>query len=160
MFTVSILVSSVEKESYSLFEKNLPLVLGATFGGVLACTSIIVGMLTSSSMNVKRKAKKSDHFKSFVTYLEKDVKLLLLCLFLAVSLPYFRVYVHTLDVLYFANQYVYLVDKAFSSIQIFVAMLAFLIIYEIVDVVVYILKHIMLLGGANDNAQESNTDDE
>src|SRR5680860_437289 len=79
---ISFLASSADSTSYSLIERSLPLVLGASLGGVLACTSIIVGVLSASSKDTKKKAKQSDSFSKFIESLETDVKVLVVCLFL------------------------------------------------------------------------------
>ncbi len=66
LILVAFLASSTEATSYSLIERSLPLVLGAALGGVLACTSIIVGVLSASSKATKQKAGKSDAFSNFI----------------------------------------------------------------------------------------------
>lgn len=87
---VSVVFSSVDVGSYSILERTLPAVLGACLGGVLACASIIISVLSGSSKKTKAKAKDSHHFMSFISSLEHDVKILVACLFFTVMLPYLR----------------------------------------------------------------------
>jgi hypothetical protein len=142
---IAFVASSSEANSYSLIERSLSLVLGAALGGVLACTSIIVGVLSASSKATKQKAKQSDAFVRFVGSLESDVKILVVCLFFAVALPYMRTldYPITLEIFDYSSEF--LKNKFFSTAQIFVAFIAFAVIYEIVSVVVSVLRSMMIL---------------
>jgi|SRR5690606_35779094 len=142
---IAFVTSSTEANSYSLIERSLPLVLGAALGGVLACTSIIVGVLSASSKATKQKAKQSDAFVRFVGSLESDVKILVVCLFFAVALPYMRTldYPITIEILDYSSEF--LKSKFFSTAQIFVAFVAFAVIYEIVSVVVSVLRSMMVM---------------
>jgi Ca2+/Na+ antiporter len=142
---IAFVTSSTEANSYSLIERSLPLVLGAALGGVLACTSIIVGVLSASSKATKQKAKQSDAFVRFVGSLESDVKILVVCLFFAVALPYMRTldYPITIEILDYSSEF--LKNKFFSTAQIFVAFVAFAVIYEIVSVVVSVLRSMMVM---------------
>lgn len=83
---IAILLSSAEADSYQILERSLPPVLGACLGGVLACTSIVVSVLSGSSKETKQKAKTSQKFSRFITSLEKDVKILVVCLCFIVAL--------------------------------------------------------------------------
>ena len=49
----SIFLASSEVSSYQILEKSLPTVIGACFGGVLACTSIVISVLSNSSKKTK-----------------------------------------------------------------------------------------------------------
>lgn len=142
---IAFVTSSTEANSYSLIERSLPLVLGAALGGVLACTSIIVGVLSASSKATKQKAKQSDAFVRFFGSLESDVKILVVCLFFAVALPYMRTldYPITIEILDYSSEF--LKNKFFSTAQIFVAFVAFAVIYEIVSVVVSVLRSMMVM---------------
>lgn len=142
---VAFVASSTEASSFSLIERSLPLVLGAALGGVLACTSIIVGVLSASSKATKQKAKQSYAFVRFVGSLESDVKILVVCLFFAVALPYMRTldYPINIEVLDYSSEF--LKNKFFSTAQIFVALVAFAVIYEIVSVVVSVLRSMMIM---------------
>jgi hypothetical protein len=142
---IAIIFSSDNPESYLVLERSLPLVLGASLGGVLACTSIIISVLSSSSEKTKTTAQSSQKYQSFVTSLENDVKLLVICLFLTVSLPYLRTLEYPITIELFGLSVHYLKHKFFSIIEVFVAILAFLIIFEIVTVLVSILRKMMVI---------------
>lgn len=142
---IAIIFSSDNPESYLVLERSLPLVLGASLGGVLACTSIIISVLSSSSEKTKTTAQSSQKYQSFVTSLENDVKLLVICLFLTVSLPYLRTLEYPITIELFGLSGHYLKHKFFSIIEVFVAILAFLIIFEIVTVLVSILRKMMVI---------------
>lgn len=145
LFLLSFAASSVEVASYSLIEKSLPLVLGAALGGVLACTSIVVGILSASSKSTKQKAKGSDSFAKFIVSLESDVKILVVCLFFAVALPYMRTLDYPISIEMWDYSSEFLKNKFFSAAQIFVAFIAFSVIYEIVSVVVSVLRNMMVM---------------
>lgn len=142
---IAFIASSADANSYSLIERSLPLVLGASLGGVLACTSIIVGVLSASSKDTKKKAKQSASFPRFISSLEYDVKVLVVCLFFAVALPYLRTldYPITVEILDYSTEF--LKNKFFSTAQIFVAFIAFSVIYEVVSVVVSVLRSMMVM---------------
>lgn len=145
---VAFALSSTEVASYSLIEKSLPLVLGAALGGVLACTSIVVSVLSASSKVTKQKAKESEHFAKFIGSLESDVKILVVCLFFAVALPYMRTLDYPISIEVFEYSSEFLKHKFFSAAQIFVAFIAFSVIYEIVSVVVSVLRKMMSMHDA------------
>jgi multisubunit Na+/H+ antiporter MnhB subunit len=142
---ISVLFSSTEAGSYHILERSLPPVLGACLGGVLACTSIIVSVLSSSSKETKQKAKTSQKFSSFIDSLERDVKILVICLFLIVTLPYLRTLEYPVTLSIFELTPNYLKQKIFSSLEIFFASIAFLVIFELVIVLITILKKMMLI---------------
>lgn len=145
LVTIAILLSSVEADSYHILERSLPPVLGACLGGVLACTSIVVSVLSSSSKETKQKAKTSQKFSRFITSLEKDVKILVVCLCFIVALPYLRTLDYPLTLSVFDLSPEYLKQKLFSSLEIFVASIAFIVIYELVTVLITILKNMMVI---------------
>jgi hypothetical protein len=142
---IAILLSSVEADSYQILERSLPPVLGACLGGVLACTSIVVSVLSGSSKETKQKAKTSQKFSRFIASLEKDVKILVVCLCLIVALPYLRTLDYPLTLSLFELSPEYLKQKLFSSLEIFVASIAFIVIYELVTVLITILKNMMVI---------------
>jgi len=137
--------SSVEPSSFHILERTLPPVLGACLGGVLACTSIVVSVLSASSKDTKQKAKTSEKFSSFITSLERDVKILVICLCFIVALPYLRTLEYPLTLSLFELSPEYLKQKLFSASEIFVASIAFLVIYELVTVLITILKNMMVI---------------
>ena len=140
---IAILLSSVEADSYQILERSLPPVLGACLGGVLACTSIVVSVLSGSSKETKQKAKTSQKFSRFIASLEKDVKILVVCLCFIVALPYLRTLDYPLTLSLFELSPEYLKQKLFSSLEVFVASIAFIVIYELVTVLITILKNMM-----------------
>jgi len=142
---IAILLSSVEADSYQILERSLPPVLGACLGGVLACTSIVVSVLSGSSKETKQKAKTSQKFSRFIASLEKDVKILVVCLCFIVALPYLRTLDYPLTLSLFELSPEYLKQKLFSSLEIFVASIAFIVIYELVTVLITILKNMMVI---------------
>ncbi|WP_286262696.1 hypothetical protein [Thalassotalea atypica] len=142
---ISILFSSVEQSSYRILERTLPPVLGACLGGVLACTSIVVSVLSASSRDTKQKAKTSEKFSRFINSLERDVKILVVCLCLIVALPYLRTLEYPITLSLFELSPEYLKQKLFSTSEIFVASIAFLVIYELVTVLIAILKNMMVI---------------
>lgn len=142
---IAIFFSSVEQSSYHILERTLPPVLGACLGGVLACTSIVVSVLSASSKDTKQKAKTSEKFSRFITSLERDVKILVVCLCLIVALPYLRTLEYPITLSLFELSPEYLKQKLFSSSEIFVASIAFLVIYELVTVLITILKNMMVI---------------
>jgi hypothetical protein len=142
---IAILLSSVEADSYQILERSLPPVLGACLGGVLACTSIVVSVLSGSSKETKQKAKTSPKFSRFIASLEKDVKILVICLCCIVALPYLRTLDYPLSLSLFELPPEYLKQKLFSTLEIFVASIAFIVIYELVTVLITILKKMMVI---------------
>lgn len=149
LILIAFVASSAEETSYFLIERSLPLVLGAALGGVLACTSIIVGVLSASSKATKQKAKQSDAFVKFIGSLESDVKILVVCLFFAVALPYMRTLDYPITVEIWGCSSEFLKNKFFSTAQVFVTFIAFAVIYEIVSVVVSILRSMMIMHDAD-----------
>jgi len=145
LILIAILLSSVEADSYQILERSLPPVLGACLGGVLACTSIVVSVLSGSSKETKQKAKTSQKFSRFIASLEKDVKILVVCLCFIVALPYLRTLEYPLTLSLFELPHEYLKHKLFSTLEIFVASIAFIVIYELVTVLITILKNMMII---------------
>lgn len=145
LIIISAFFSSVDPSSYQILERSLPPVLGACLGGVLACTSIVVSVLSSSSIETKRKAKASHNFSSFIGSLERDVKILVACLCFIVALPYLRSLDYPLTLNLFDISPGYLKEKIFSTLEIFVASLAFIVIFELVTVLITILKNMMVI---------------
>lgn len=143
IFFIAFITSSVEVDSYQILEKSLAPVLGACLGGVLACTSIIISVLSASSKQTKSKAKESSSFISFVSNLEKDVKLLVICLFSVIFLPYLRSLHYPLEINIFDIDSNYLKQKMFSTLEVFTSVIAFLIIFELITVLITILKDMM-----------------
>ncbi len=150
LFLLAFFASSTDADSYSLIEKSLPLVLGAALGGVLACTSIVVSILSASSKSTKQKAKESGSFTNFIGNLESDVKILVVCLFFAVALPYMRTLDYPINIEVWSYSSEFLKNKFFSAAQIFVAFIAFSVIYEIVSVVVSVLRNMMTIHDTED----------
>ncbi len=142
---IAILLSSVDAESYQVLERSLPPVLGACLGGVLACTSIVVSVLSASSKETKQKAKVSQKFTRFIASLEKDVKILVVCLCFIVALPYLRTLEYPLTLSLLELKPEYLKQKLFSTLEIFIASIAFIVIYELVTVLITILKNMMII---------------
>ncbi|MEC4725947.1 hypothetical protein HWQ46_10355 [Shewanella sp. D64] len=142
---LALVFSSVEADSYQILERSLPPVLGACLGGVLACTSIVVSVLSGSSKDTKQKAKTSQKFSRFIGSLERDVKILVVCLCFIVALPYLRTLDYPLTLSLFELSSDYLKQKLFSTLEIFVASIAFLVIYELVAVLITILKNMMVI---------------
>ncbi|XQF92787.1 hypothetical protein ACOBV9_17790 [Pseudoalteromonas espejiana] len=145
LIIIAISLSSVEADSYQILERSLPPVLGACLGGVLACTSIVVSVLSGSSKETKQKAKTSQKFTGFISSLEKDVKILVVCLCFIVALPYLRTLHYPLTLRVFEMSPEYLKQKLFSSLEIFIASIAFIVIYELVTVLITILKNMMVI---------------
>lgn len=137
----SLLLSSAESSSYGILEKSLPPVIGACLGGVLACTSIIVGILSSSSKSVKEKAQGDRRFSNFVSSLERDIKILVLSLCAVVALPYLRTLSYPIEISIGNLSVFYLKQKLFSSLEIFAAIIAFCVIFELVSTLVIVLKN-------------------
>jgi len=148
----SVFLASSEVSSYSILEKSLPTVIGACFGGVLACTSIVIGVLSSSSKKTKAIAKNSDNFNGFVSGLEFDVKVLIICLAFIVFLPYLRTLDYPISVSTYTFNPAYLKNKLFSSAEIFAASIAFLTIFELVSILVVILKNMMNIHDSSDES--------
>ncbi|WP_240221038.1 hypothetical protein [Rheinheimera hassiensis] len=145
LILIAFLFSSVEINSYQILERSLPPVLGACLGGVLACTSIVVSVLSGSSKETKQKAKTSQKYSRFIASLEKDVKILVICLCFIVALPYLRTLDYPLALSIFDLPPEYLKQKLFSSLEIFIASIAFMVIYELVTVLITILKNMMVI---------------
>ncbi|NKX20929.1 hypothetical protein HGF60_04525 [Alteromonadaceae bacterium A_SAG2] len=137
---LSVIFSSVDESSYGILEKSLPPVVGACLGGVLACTSIIVGILSGSSKSVKERASSDIRFSNFASSLELDIKILVCCLFAIVSLPYLRTLSYPFELSIGNASSDYLKHKFFSSLEIFAAIIAFCVIYELVSTLVVVLK--------------------
>lgn len=137
---LSTLLSSVNATSYEILEKSLPPVIGACLGGVLACTSIIVGVLSSASRQVKEEASEDIRFSKFVSSLEIDIKILISCLCAIVSLPYLRTLAYPFELSIGSASSEYLKHKFFSSLEIFIAIVAFCVIYELVSTLVIVLR--------------------
>jgi hypothetical protein len=112
-------------------------------GGVLACTSIVISVLSNASKKYKSIAKNSDNFGRFVSGLEFDVKVLVACLVFVVFLPYLRSLDYPITVSIFDLDPSYLKHKLFSTAEIFFASIAFVTIFELVSILVIILKNMM-----------------
>jgi hypothetical protein len=143
LLILSVFLSSSDIASYQILEKSLPPVIGACLGGVLACTSIVISVLSNASNKTKSMAKDSDKFRGFVSGLEFDVKALVVCLVCVVFLPYLRTLDYPLSLSVFGLEPEYLKNKFFSTAEIFFASIAFITIFELVSILVIILKNMM-----------------
>ena len=150
LLVFSVFLASSEVSSYQILEKSLPTVIGACFGGVLACTSIVISVLSNSSKKTKTIAKNSDNFSRFVSGLEFDVKVLVICLAFIVFLPYLRTLNYPILVSVYTFDPIYLKNKLFSAAEIFAASVAFLTIFELVSILVIILKNMMSIHDSNE----------
>src|SRR5690606_14262675 len=102
-------------------------------------------VLSSSSDKIKKTAQSSQKFQAFIASLESDVKILVICLFVTVSLPYLRTLEYPITIELFGFSEEYLKHKFISVLEVFVAILAFVIIFEIVTVLVTILRKMMII---------------
>ena len=143
LLVLSVFLSSSDAASYLILEKSLPPVIGACLGGVLACTSIVISVLSNASKKTKSIAKNSEKFGRFVSGLEFDVKVLVACLVCVVFLPYLRSLDYPITVSIFDLDPSYLKHKLFSTAEIFFASIAFVTIFELVSILVVILKNMM-----------------
>lgn len=151
LLVLSVFLSSTDVTSYQILEKALPPVIGACLGGVLACTSIVISVLSNSSKKTKSIAKNSDKFHSFVSGLEFDVKILVVCLAGAVFLPYLRTLDYPFSMTISTLDPVYIKHKLFSSAEIFFAAVAFITIFELVSILILILKNMMIIHDSSEN---------
>lgn len=145
LLVLSVFLSSPDATSYQILEKSLPPVIGACLGGVLACTSIVISVLSNSSRKTKSIAKNSEKFSRFVSGLEFDVKVLVVCLACVVFLPYLRSLDYPITVSISTLDSSYIKHKLFSTAEIFFASIAFVAIFELVSILVIILKNMMVI---------------
>ena len=150
LLALSLLLSSSDSSSYLILERSLPPVIGACLGGVLACISIVISVLSNASRKTKSLAKKSDKFQRFVAGLEFDVKVLVGCLACVVFLPYLRSLDYPLSVSFSTLDPSYIKHKFFSTALIFFATIAFVTIFELVSILVVILKNMMSIHDSGD----------
>jgi hypothetical protein len=143
LLVLSVILSSSDAASYIILEKSLPPVIGACLGGVLACTSIVISVLSNASRKTKLIAKNSEKFSRFVDGLEFDVKVLVACLVCVVFLPYLRTLDYPVTVSIFNLDPNLIKHKLFSTAEIFFASIAFITIFELVSILVVILKNMM-----------------
>ena len=150
LLALSVFLSSSDAASYQILEKSLPPVIGACLGGVLACTSIVISVLSNASKKTKSIAKNSDKFSTFVSGLEFDVKVLVVCLAFIVFLPYLRSLDYPISLTILTLDPAYIKHKLFSTAEIFFASIAFITIFELVSVLVIILKNMMKIHDSNE----------
>ncbi len=143
-------VDSAETRSYTLDGRWLLIVIGANVGGVLAWKTIISGNLSTSSKDTKKRETQSARFLRFIESLKSNVKILVVCMFFAVALPYLRSLDYPMTIEGWSYSSDFLKNKFFSAVEIFVAFVAFSVIYEIVSVVVSVLKNMMIIQDRED----------
>lgn len=152
LLVLSAFLSSADSSSYEILEKSIPPVIGACLGGVLACTSIVISVLSNASKKTKSIAKNSESFGRFVSGLEFDVKVLVVCLACVVFLPYLRSIDYPVSVSISTLDPSYIKHKLFSAAEIFFASIAFITIFELVSILVVILKNMMSI---HDSSEET-----
>ncbi|REG82148.1 hypothetical protein [Marinomonas pollencensis] len=133
IFIVSLLLSSSANESYKVLESALSGVLGALLGGIISAISIIFGLLTTRSEKLQTFASSNGRFLSFVKGLKLDAYILLGCTFLAVFLPYLR----NIDIVFLQYPTWQLMpskNMLFTTAEIMVVILSFVVIAEIISV--------------------------
>lgn len=143
LIVLATLLASPNPASYQILERSLPAVIGACLGGVLACTSIVISVLSNASKKVKSIAEKSDHFSNFVSELEFDVKALVICLIFVVFMPYLRTLDYPMSLSVLNLDPAYLKHKFFSTAVIFFSSIAFITIFELVLILIVILKNMV-----------------
>lgn len=133
IFIVSLSLSSGSNESYKILENALGGVLGALLGGIISAISIIFGLLTTRSEKFQELASGNDRFLSFIKGLKLDAYILLGCTFFAVFLPYIR----NVDVAFLQYPewgFMPSKDTMFTTAEIMVVILSFVVIAEIISV--------------------------
>ena len=127
------LLSSSAGESYTVLESALGSVLGALLGGIISAISIVFGLLTTRSEKFQAYASSNGKFLSFVKGLKLDAYILLSCTFLAIFLPYLR----NIDIIFLQYptwQFMPSKNMLFTTFEIMVVILSFLVIAEIIAV--------------------------
>lgn len=137
----SALLASDDVNTYSFLEEHLLDILAAVLGGLLAAVSIIVGIISTSSDEVKSVAAKSSSFGRFIVKLGRDMNILISCLLASIFLPYIRKLNIAIPIDINGQNILTHFQYLISVLEIFVLIISFCIIFEISSVLYQFLNH-------------------
>ena len=142
---VSLLLGTADDKAHFWIERSLSGALAAVLGGILAATSIIVGVLSASSKSTKKVASNSASFTVFIGSLGRDIKILIACLMASMILPYVRRLEFPLTGTINGSSIASYVQHFITSAEIFILIMAFCVIFEVVSVLLDLLKSMMTI---------------
>lgn len=134
LFILCLLLSSNDKQVYTLLEQASAGVIGSILGGITAGISVIFGILA-----VFNKGQKRSNFAGYLESLEVDLKLLVLCLGATIFLPYLRNY--DLPLISYPNhELIPSKAKLFTAVELFAVMMSLNLIVEVISCMILLVK--------------------
>lgn len=138
----SLFLASKNATTYKIIESNLPTILSAVLGGLLAAISIIVAVLSTASKEVKDKASENQEtFESFTDNLRLDLQIIVICLILSILFPYLRNFEFKFSIEINKINIFDCLPYAISTFELIVLFISFAVISETIDVLIEILKN-------------------
>ena len=140
LYAASVMFAAVIGNGAHFLEENIVALISALLGGIIAGLSIIFGLM-STSHKLSEVARGDLSFRQFLVFLKRDVLALIMCLGLAYFIPAIR---PCKDHVYFEGYFHFFTsDILFSSIEIFVALLVLIILFEIVGVLFALFEAVL-----------------
>lgn len=133
-FFLCLVLSSTDKQIYTLLEQASAGVIGSILGGITAGISVIFGILA-----VINKGETTTDFTGYLKSLESDLKLLVLCLAGTIFLPYLRNYDIPL-INYPQYEFIPSKEKLFTALELFAVVLSLNLIAEVISCMVLVVK--------------------
>lgn len=134
IFVLCLVLSSTDKQIYTLLEQASAGVIGSILGGITAGISVIFGILA-----VINKGDNSSDFTKYLDSLETDLKLLIFCLAATIFLPYLRNYDIPL-ISYPVHEFFPSKDRLFTTLELFAVMLSLNLIAEVISCMILVVK--------------------
>lgn len=127
--------ASADKVAFIFIEQATPGIIGSILGGITAGIAVIFGMLAT----LKIEPTKTNGFNKFLVLLEKDLKILVLCLAGSILLPYIRVTGIPL-VSYPVHELIPSRDRLITALELFTILISLSLIIEVVSIMFVVIK--------------------
>ncbi len=134
-FLICLIFASTDKAAFIFIEQATPGIIGSILGGIAAGIAVIFGILATLRID----PAKTNSFNKFLVLLEKDLKILVLCLAGSILLPYIRVTGIPL-VSYPAHELIPSRDRLITALELFTVFISLSLIIEVVSIMFTVIK--------------------
>ncbi|HDL8539147.1 TPA: hypothetical protein PXS16_001702 [Yersinia enterocolitica] len=134
-FLVCLFFSSADRAAFIFIEQATPGIIGSILGGITAGVAVIFGMLAT----IRIDPVKTNGFNKFLSSLEKDLKILVLCLAGSILLPYIRVTGIPL-VSYPIHDFIPSRDRLITALELFTILISLSLIIEVISIMFVVIK--------------------
>ncbi|EKN3599638.1 TPA: hypothetical protein PXM64_004402 [Yersinia enterocolitica] len=134
-FLLCLFFASADRAAFIFIEQATPGIIGSILGGITAGIAVIFGILATLRID----PDKTNSFNRFLVLLEKDLKVLVLCLAGSILLPYIRVTGIPL-VSYPVHELIPSRDRLITALELFTVFISLSLIIEVVGIMFTVIK--------------------